>query len=154
MKRFKKNSSIAIIFLIVVLVILFLNNVLGIYPFLDVIRYLETKKHYWIIPTTSLVLFGIWLYNDRMRRKVINERIEVFKAIMRTVQDILHNSSSSIQLLIMDMKDEGVHEEIIMKAENNMEELRTVIKTLAAIDPKTIELKELNKTMSIIKMHQ
>ncbi len=154
MKLLKDNSSIAILFSIIVLLILFLNNVLGIYPLLDVIKYLETKNHYWIIPTTSLLLFGIWLYNDRMRRKVINERIEVFKAIMRTVQDILHNSSSSIQLLIMDMKDEGVDEEIIMKAENNMEELKTVIKTLASIDPKTIELKELNQTMSIIKMHK
>jgi hypothetical protein len=54
----------------------------------------------------------------------------------------------------MDMKDEGVDEEIITKAENNIEELKTVIKTLASIDPKTIELKELKKTMSIIKMHK
>ncbi|NJD23238.1 MAG: hypothetical protein FIA82_11310 [Melioribacter sp.] len=154
MKLLKNNSSVVILFSIIVLLILFLNNVLGIYPILDIIKYLETRKYYWIIPTASLLLFGIWLYNDRMRRKVINERIEVFKAIMRTVQDILHNSSSSIQLLIMDMKDEGVHEELIIKAENNMEELRTVIKTLASIDPTTIELKELNKSMSIIKMHK
>ncbi len=154
MKLLKNNSTIIILFVIVVLLTLFVNYVLGIYPLLNFIKYLESKKYYWIIPTTILLLFGLLLFYMSMNRKVINERIEVFNAIMRTVQDILHNSSSSIQLLIMDMKDEGVDEEIIMKAENNMQELKTVIKTLASIDPKTIELKELNQTMSIIKMHK
>ncbi|TSA30761.1 MAG: hypothetical protein D4R68_00130 [Ignavibacteriales bacterium] len=121
MKLLKHNSTIIILFVIVVLLTLFVNYVLGIYPLLDFIKYLESKKYYWIIPTTILLLFGLLLFYMSMNRKVINERIEVFNAIMRTVQDILHNSSSSIQLLIMDMKDEGVDEEIIMKAENNME---------------------------------
>ena len=154
MKLLKNNSTIVILFIMVVLLTLFFNHVLGTYPFLDFIKYLESKDNYWLIPTMTLLLFGILLYNNIMKRKVVNERIEVFNAIMRTVQDILHNSSSSIQLLIMDMKDEGVHEEIIIKAEKNMEELKTVIKTLASIDPTTIELKELNKSMSIIKMHK
>lgn len=154
MKLLKNNSTAVILFIIVVLSTIILNYILGIYPVLDLIKYLESKKNYWIIPTMTLLLFGILLYNNIMKRKVVNERIEVFNAIMRTVQDILHNSSSSIQLLIMDMKDEGVHEEIIIKAEKNMEELKTVIKTLASIDPTTIELKELNKSMSIIKMHK
>jgi len=154
MKLLKNNSTVVILFIIVVLMTLFLNYVLGIFPVLDFIKYLESRKNYWIIPLIVLLLIGILLFDRSMRRMVIKERIEVFNAIMRTVQDILQNSSSSIQLLIMDMKDEGVHEELIMKAEKNMEELKTVIKTLAAIDPSTIELKELNKSMSIIKMHK
>jgi len=153
MKLLKNNSTVVILFIIVVLMTLFLNYVLGIFPVLDFIKYLESRKNYWIIPLIVLLLIGILLFDRSMRRMVIKERIEVFNAIMRTVQDILQNSSSSIQLLIMDMKDEGVHE-LIMKAEKNMEELKTVIKTLAAIDPSTIELKELNKSMSIIKMHK
>jgi hypothetical protein len=154
MKLLKDTSTAAIIFSIVVLLILFLNYVLGVYPILDLIKYLEGKKNYWLVPSATLLIFGIWLFDRSMRKKIINERIEVFNAIMRTVQDILHNSSSSIQLLIMDMKDEHIDEEIIRKAENNMEELKAIIKTLSSIDPKTIELKELNETMSIIKMHK
>lgn len=88
-----------------------------------------------------------------MKRKISDERIEIFNATIRTIQDILQNSASSMQLLILDMKDVEVHEEIIIKAEKNMEELKSVIKTLASVDPKTIQLKDLNRNLSIIKMN-
>lgn len=150
----KNNTFIIILFLTVVLLTLFLNLFLGVYPVLDFIKYMESKNYSWAIPLTVLFLFGLWLVKRNMQRKIINERIEIFNATMRTMQDILQNAASSMQLLVLDMKDEGMHGEIVKKAEKNIDELKEVIKTLAAIDPTTIELKELNRNLSVIKMNK
>lgn len=153
-KIFRNNSTAFILFSIVVLFMLFLNLVLDIYPVLALLKFLEGKKYYWTVPLAGLILFGIWLFDRSMKRKIVNERVEIFNATIRTIQDILQNSSSSMQLLILDMKDEKVNDEIVKRAENNIEELRTVIKALASVDPKNIKLKELNENLSIIKFHE
>lgn len=88
-----------------------------------------------------------------MRKKIVNGKIEMFNATIRTVQDILQNSYSSMQLLILDMKDENADSEIIRKAERNLEEMHKAIKTLAEINPENIKLEELNKKLSIIRMN-
>lgn len=154
MKLLKNNTIIIILFLAIILLTLFLNLFLGVYPVLDFIKYMESKNYGWAIPLTVLFLFGLWLVRRNMQRKIINERIEIFNATMRTMQDILQNTASSMQLLVLDMKDEGMHGEIVKKAEKNIDELKEVIKTLAAIDPTTIELKELNRNLSVIKMNE
>ncbi len=154
MKLLKNNTFLLILFLTIVLLTLFLNLFLGVYPILNLIKYMESNNYGWAIPLTVLFLVGLWLIKRNMQRKIINERIEIFNATMRTMQDILQNSASSMQLLVLDMKDEGMHEEIIRKAEKNIDELKAVIKTLAAIDPTTIELKELNRNLSVIKMNE
>ncbi|MEW5842061.1 MAG: hypothetical protein AB1775_02220, partial [Bacteroidota bacterium] len=46
------------------------------------------------------------------------------------------------------------HDEIITKAEKNIYELQRVIKGLASVDPETIELKELNRNFSVIKINE
>lgn len=133
---------------------LFLNLVLEKHPLFDLIKYVESNNFYWIIPIISIMFFGLWLFYRNMRKKIITERVEIFNATIHTIQDILQNSSSSMQLLILDMKDEGVNDELINRAEKNIEELKTVIETLAAIDPKNLDLKELNRNMTIIRMHE
>ncbi len=152
-KFFKNNSTAFIIFLLVVLFMLFLNLVLDIYPVLALLKFLEGKRFYWTVPMAGLILFGFWLFDRNMKKKIINERVEIFNATIRTLQDILQNSSSSMQLLILDMKDEKVNDELVKRAESSIEELRTVIKALASVDPKNIKLKELNENLSIIKFH-
>ena len=154
MRVFNKNSTAVILFLIIVLFIVFLHLILGIYPVLDFLKYMENKKYFWMVPIVIFMLSSLWLYNRIMRKKIVTERIEIFNATIRTIQDILQNSASSMQLLILDMKDTGVHDEIIIKAEKNIDELKSVIKTLASVDPETIELKELNRNLSIIKMNE
>ena len=154
MKLFKKSSMVLIIISIAVLITLFLNLVLDIYPVLSFLKYLENKKIYWTIPTTVIILLVAWLLHRMMKKEITNERIEIFTATIRTMQDILKNSASSMQLLVLDMKDEGVHDEIIIKAEKNIDELKKVIKGLASVDPKTIELKELNRNFSVIKINE
>ena len=116
MKLFKKSSVVLIIISIAVLITLFLNLVLDIYPVLSFLKYLENKKIYWTIPTTVIILLVVWLLHRMMKKEITNERIEIFTATIRTMQDILQNSASSMQLLVLDMKDEGVHDEIIIKA--------------------------------------
>ncbi|HUX92615.1 MAG TPA: hypothetical protein VMV36_02330 [Ignavibacteriaceae bacterium] len=153
MKVLKNNATLVILFLMFILSTLFFNLVLGISPILDFFNYMASKKYLWTIPLLISILFGFWLYSRSMKRKISNERIEIFNATIRTIQDILQNSASSMQLLILDMKDVEVHEEIIIKAEKNMDELKSVIKTLASVDPKTIQLKDLNRNLSIIKMN-
>ncbi len=153
MKVLKNSSTLVILFLMFILSTLFFNLVLGISPILDFFNYMAGKKYLWTIPLLISILFGFWLYSRSMKRKISDERIEIFNATIRTIQDILQNSASSMQLLILDMKDVEVHEEIIIKAEKNMEELKSVIKTLASVDPKTIQLKDLNRNLSIIKMN-
>ncbi|MHB8337479.1 MAG: hypothetical protein ACYC6P_09360 [Ignavibacteriaceae bacterium] len=153
MKVLKNNSTLVILFLMFILSTLFFNLVLGISPILDFFNYMAGKKYLWTIPLLISILFGFWLYSRSMKRKISDERIEIFNATIRTIQDILQNSASSMQLLILDMKDVEVHEEIIIKAEKNMDELKSVIKTLASVDPKTIQLKDLNRNLSIIKMN-
>jgi hypothetical protein len=150
MKILKNNSPAVILFSIIVLLVLFLNIVLGKHPILDLFKYLESGKYYWTIPVTVLFLCGLFLFDRSMRRLIINERVEIFNATIRTLQDILQNSSSSMQLLILDMKDENVHEEIIMKAEKNLAELKKVINAFSLVDPSNIELKKLNRYLSII----
>lgn len=154
MKLFKNYSTLIVVYLIVALLTLFLNLVMDRYPLLDFLNYLEGKKYYWVIPSTVLFLFGLWLLDRRVKSKLAKERVEIFNATIRTIQDILQNSYSSMQLLVLDMKDEGVHEEIILKAEKNLDEMKKVIKALADVDPTTIELKELNRNLSIIKMDE
>jgi hypothetical protein len=153
MKVLKNNSTLVILFLMFILSTLFFNLVLGISPILDFFNYMAGKKYLWTIPLLISILFGFWLYSRSMKRKISDERIEIFNATIRTIQDILQNSATSMQLLILDMKDVEVHEEIIIKAEKNMDELKSVIKTLASVDPKTIQLKDLNRNLSIIKMN-
>ena len=147
-----KNNSLILALFLLVLIIQLVNVIFDIYPVLSFIKYMEGKNYYWTIPTTLTFIVGVWLYNKRMKNKIINERVGIFNATIRTIQDILQNSTSSMQLLILDMKEEGIHEGMIHKAEKNIEELKKVINTLASVDPKNIELKDLNKNLSIIKM--
>ena len=154
MKILKNSSSEVIILSIILLIILFLNIMWDIHPVLDLMTYMQNQNYFWTIPTTISLIIGLWIYDRNMRRKILNERVEIYKATIRTIQDILQNSTSSMQLLIMDMKDEGVHEEIIIKAEKNIKELTKVINTLATVDPKNIELKDLNSNLSVIKMNK
>lgn len=154
MKVLKHNSFGIIIISVVVITILTLNLFLDIHPVLDFLKSLEGDKIYWTIPSGILLLYGFWLFDRSMRRKIICERVEIYNATIRTIQHFLNNSSSSMQLLILDMKDEGVNEEIIAKAEKNIEELKKVIETLASIDPESIEFNDLNRKMSIIKMDE
>jgi alcohol dehydrogenase YqhD (iron-dependent ADH family) len=88
-----------------------------------------------------------------MKKKIVNGKIEMFNATIRTVQDILQNSYSAMQLLILDMKDESIDTGIIHKAEKNLEEMHKAIKTLAGIDPQNIKLEDLNKSVSIIRVN-
>jgi len=154
MKIFKSNTTIVILLITAIFFMLFLNLVLEKHPLFDLIKYVESNNFYWIIPIISIMFFGLWLFYRNMRKKIITERVEIFNATIHTIQDILQNSSSSMQLLILDMKDEGVNDELINRAEKNIEELKTVIETLAAIDPKNLDLKELNRNMTIIRMHE
>jgi|GEM_PF-2092375 len=154
MKIIKNSGTFAITITFFILLILFFNLVLNMHPLLDFFKNMEGKRYYWTIPLSVCIVFSLWLFNKSMRKKIVNERVEIFTATIRTIQDILQNSASSMQLLVLDMKDEDVHEEIIIKAEKNIEELKAVIKTLADVDPQTIQLKELNQNLSIIKMNE
>lgn len=154
MNKFKNNSKI-ITLLVFILLMLFLNIFFSVYPVLNFLKYLESKNHYWLVLTGTVILFGIWSFIRRnINKKIMEERVKIFSATIRTIQDVLQNSASSMQLLILDMKEERVHDEIIMKAEKNIEELKTAINVLASIDPAAIDLKELNKSMSIIKIYK
>ncbi len=154
MKILKNNTPYILIVLLFVAITLFLNLALGIFPIIDFLKYMQGKRLFWAVPLFMAFLLGLWFYNRNMRNKIANERIEIFNATIRTIQDILQNSASSMQLLILDMREIEIHEEIINKAEKNMDELKAVIKTLAAVDPKSIQLKDLNSKLSIIKMDE
>lgn len=154
MNILKKNNMIYIAITFIILFVLFLNLVKGVHPLLDFFQYLVQKEIFWIIPLLLVILLIIWQHYINVKEKITNERVEIFSATIRTIQDILQNSSSSMQLLIFDMKDKGVHEDIINRAEKNIFELKKAINTLASVDPKSIKLKELNSKMSIIKMNE
>lgn len=154
MKVLKNNSFLLLIFTIVILTALFFNLIKGVHPILDFLQYLAQKELFWIIPLLLLVLLILWQHNINVKKKISNEREEIFGATIRTIQDILQNSTSSMQLLILDMKDKGIHDEIIIRAEKNIFELKKAISTLVSVDPKSIKLKELNHNMSIIKMNE
>lgn len=149
----KNISKPVILFSIVVVLSLFVNLVFNMNPILKLIEYFESKKYYWSIPVTFLFLYGLWLFDKMMRDRIIKERIEIFNATMRTVADILQNTSSSMQLIILDMTEEKVAKDIILRVEKNFEELKLLMESLASINPKAIELKKLNKDLSIIKMN-
>ena len=153
MKILKNSSKLIITILIVVLFIFSYNIFKGRHPVLDFFQFLEARDYLWLFPLIAAVLLSFWYHDRSIKKKIINERIETYKATIRTIQDILQNSSSSMQLLILDMKESSVNEEIILRAEKNIEELRTVISTLSTVDPLSIQLEELNKKVSIIKMN-
>ena len=153
MKILKNNSLLVIILALIFLIILILNFVTNFHPILDFLQYLIQKELFWTIPLLLTILLFIWQHNINVKKKISDERVEIFSATIRTIQDILQNSSSSMQLLIFDMKDQGVHEDIINRAEKNIFELKKAIHSLASVDPKSIQLKELNSKMSIIKIN-
>ena len=154
MKMLTSKKSILIILSIIISFALIVNIFLGMHPILDFFQYLANKNFIWLVPFLLVLFLGIWQYEINTKKKVSKERTEIFNATMRTIQDLLQNSASSMQLLILDMKDAGVHNEIIDRAGKNIDELKTVINTLASVDPLSIELKELNSKMSIIKMNE
>ena len=154
MKMLTSKKSILIILSIIISFALIVNIFLGMHPILDFFQYLAYKNFIWLVPFLLVLFLGIWQYEINTKKKVSKERTEIFNATMRTIQDLLQNSASSMQLLILDMKDAGVHNEIIDRAGKNIDELKTVINTLASVDPLSIELKELNSKMSIIKMNE
>lgn len=150
--KIKNNYYTALIIAVLVVVITILNIAFNIRPVYNFVRYLENKNYFWAIPVFVALMALFLVYNSIMRKKIINERIAIYNATIRTCQHILHNSYSSIQLLILDMKDEGVKEELVAKAEKNIEDLKTVTEVLASIDPKNMKLNELNKNLSIINI--
>ncbi len=154
MKILKNKTRLFIAFLIIFLAIVVINILTGVYPLLDFMQYLAAKNFFWIVPLFFIGLFAYWQHTINVKKRVNEERRQIFIATMRTIQDILQNSASSMQLLILDMKDAGVHEEIIQKAEKNIDEMKSVISTLSAVDPNSIHLKELNDNLSIIKMSE
>lgn len=152
MKLPKINSTVVLLISCILVIFLFLNLFLNMHPVLDILKYIENAKYYWTVPMVILFLWGLWLFDKNMRKKIVNERVETYNATIRTLQHILHNSSSKMQLLILDMKDEGVREDIVNRAEKNIDELKAVTEALAAVDPKNLELNQLNRNLSIIKM--
>ncbi len=153
MKILKSRSSLLIIISVVIFFFLVVNVFWGMHPLLNFFQYLAKRNFLWIVPLLLILLLFIWQREISLKKKLSQERTEIFNATMRTIQDILHNSASSMQLLILDMKDSGVNEEIIKRGEKNIEELKTLINTLASVDPATIQLKELNSKLSIIRMN-
>ena len=148
-----RNTSIAVLIISAVAIITLLINLFSnTHPILNFVKYMETTEYYWTVPLTVTAIFGLWLFDRQMRKKIIRERIEIFNATIHTLQDVLQNSTSSMQLLILDLKDEGINSELILKLEKNQEELNSVINALASIDPTNMQFKELNKNLSIIKM--
>lgn len=154
MKIARNNSIVVILISGVIIVFMFLNLVLNMHPVFDFLKYLESAKYYWTIPMLVLFLWGLWLLDKNMRKKIVKERVETYNATIRTLQHILNNSSSKMQLLILDMKDEGVREDIITRAEKSIDELKAVTEALAAVDPKNLEISQLNRNLSIIKMDE
>ncbi len=152
--KFLKQNFVIIVVAAITISILILNIFFDIYPILAVINYLEGNKYYWVIPVGSAVILVLMLFKRNMNRKIANEKAILFSATIRTIQDLLQNSNSSMQLLIMDMNEEGVNPELIRNAEKNIYELNRLIGVLASIDPERIKLKELNENLSIIHMEE
>lgn len=152
--KFLKQNFVIIVVAAITISILILNIFFDIYPILAVINYLEGNKYYWVIPVGSAVILVLMLFKRNMNRKIANEKAILFSATIRTIQDLLQNSNSSMQLLIMDMNEEGVNPELIKNAEKNIYELNRLIGVLASIDPERIKLKELNENLSIIHMEE
>ncbi len=152
--KFLKHNYVIMVVAAITISILILNIFFDIYPILAVINYLEGNKYYWVIPVGSAVILVLMLFKRNMNRKIANEKAILFSATIRTIQDLLQNSNSSMQLLIMDMNEEGVNPELIRNAEKNIYELNRLIGVLASIDPERIKLKELNENLSIIHMEE
>lgn len=152
MNFLKNNSKLVIVFSLAIAFVLFLNIIMRMHPILNLFLYLADKEYLWVVPILIGIIFGIWQYNNNVKRKISNERVEIFNATIRTIQDVLQNSASTMQLLILDMKDTGVHDDIVQVAEKNIEELKKAISSLASVDPMSIQLKELNKRVSVIRI--
>ena len=154
MKIVNGNIRLIVVFSIILLFIIVVNIFFGKHPILDFFQFLINKDYFWLVPLFIALTFGFWQRELNVKKKIGKERREIYTATMRTIQDLLQNSASSMQLLILDMKDTGVHDDIIQRAEKNIDELKSVITTLASIDPMSIQLKELNDKLSIIKMNE
>jgi hypothetical protein len=154
MKIFTNNRSLLLIFTAGIIAVTAFNILLNIHPVLEIIKYLEKNDLFWILPTICIIIAFVWLYHRDTQKKIIKERIEIYNATIHTIQDILHKSSSSMQLLILDMKDEEIRDDLVVRAEENLDELNQVTRALSDIDPEKLQFMELKKNLSIINMHK
>lgn len=154
MKIFSNSKAFLFILAAGIIIVTAFNILLNIHPVLEIIKYLENNDQFWIVPTITIIIAFLWLYHRDTQKKIIKERIEIYNATIHTIQDILHKSSSSMQLLILDMKDEEIRDDLIARAEENLDELHQVTKVLSDIDPEKLQFMELKNNLSIINMQK
>ena len=149
--RYFISPGTVIIFSLILLNVI-LNLFFEIRPIIEFFHYLENSNFLIGIPLSfSIPLF--FLYIDRQRqKKILEEKMNLFKTTIHTIQDINNNFVSRKQLLLMDLEENNVDEKIIKEANNIVKETQELVKMLSKIDPFKTNISHLNENISLFKL--
>ena len=135
-------SPSTVMFSITFFLIIFLNLAFDIRPVVDYFNLLEKSQLLFLIPLSFLLPVGLFLF-DRVRyKKMVNEKVELFRITVRTVQDIIQDSQARTQMLILDMEESKVDKKLINQANEIFERSTSLLNGLYSIDPLSARIKD------------
>jgi uncharacterized membrane protein len=140
MKSSKFILVIIIIVFLAILIVTIVNTIFEFRPLYEFTYLIEKQYSAWIISLSLLVCISlslVLLINIKKKRSQ-NERTELFELTIHAVQDILQNSSSRLQNIILDMEEQKVSGKLIKSAQECLDENIRLIQFLSKLDPNNI----------------
>ena len=95
-----------------------------------------------VLVTISIIFPFVFILLDRKRYKInLQEKKRIFQITVHTVQDLLQNSSSRLQNLILDLEEHNIDEAIVRSGKECLYENTKILKVLSEIDEENVSKK-------------
>ncbi len=146
-------SPSTITFTIILVVLLTMNLIGGIRPVVSYFHLIEKTEYYFLIPISVLLPIGLFMF-DRVRyKKLVNEKVQLFKTTVSTVQDIIQNSNSQMQMLILEMEEEKIDEKLVDRANDIFNKSNLLLNKLYNLDPTTAKIRTISDVVQYFEIN-
>lgn len=104
-----------------------------------------------VLITISIIVPFVLILLDRKRYKIhLQEKKRIFQLTVHTVQDLLQNSSSSLQNLIFDLEENNIDEAIVKSGKECLDENIRILRILSEINDENVSKKYVNGISTFI----
>ncbi|MEW6509078.1 MAG: hypothetical protein AB1432_15200 [Bacteroidota bacterium] len=98
-------------------------------------HYLKNSDLLWGVSLCYFVPIGLLIF-EQVRLKNYNKRQKLlFEASVRTIQDIVMNNLSKVQLVLYDLEDAKVPKEIINNTNEIFNSMKSIVEQIAKVNP-------------------
>lgn len=146
-------SPSTITFTIILVVLLTMNLIGGIRPVVSYFHLIEETEYYFLIPISVLLPLGLFMF-DRVRyKKLVNEKVQLFKTTVSTVQDIIQNSNSQMQMLILEMEEAELDKALVDRANDIFNKSNFLLNKLYNLDPTTAKIRTISDVVQYFEIN-